>query len=164
MHAGVVFSCWGYSCSLRHPGGSGVGGSMHKPFGRSLPLTDLELIRFWGVSIYNCFHGNSISDFWVSYLVGVPETNPSRDLHQIFRTCLAPKNLELIQIVVVSSYNCCHGNTYFLGVLSLVGVPQTKPMQRFASNFQDMFTAKGSKADQVFRRIRQQQFRGSSRF
>ena len=31
--------------------------------------------------------------------------------------------------------------------INIVGVPQTKPMQRFPSNFQDMFTTKGSRAD-----------------
>ena len=31
--------------------------------------------------------------------------------------------------------------------INLVGVPQTKPMQRFLSNFQDISTTKGSRAD-----------------
>ena len=31
--------------------------------------------------------------------------------------------------------------------IDLVGVPQTKPMQQFPSNFHDMLTTKGSRAD-----------------
>ena len=42
--------------------------------------------------------------------------NPCIDFHQIFRTCLAPNDWELIRFWGVSGNNCCHGNTLqFLG-------------------------------------------------
>ena len=40
--------------------------------------------------------------------------------------------------------------------INFVGVPQTKPKQRFLPNFQDISTTKGSRADQVLGRIQQQ--------
>ena len=110
---------------------------------------DLELIRFWGVSINNYFHGKPFSDIFGSYILFVAHRqNPSIDFHQIFRTYLAPNDLGLIRSWGVSGINCYHGNTLqFGGFLSLVSIPQTKPMLKFTLNLQDGFTTKGSKAD-----------------
>ena len=65
--------------------------------------------------------------------------------HQIF-TYLTPNDVELIRFWGISNNNCCNGKLCIFGLLSLVGVPQTKPMLTFRSNFQVGFTTKESEA------------------
>ena len=82
-------------------------------------LKDLELIRFWGVSRNNCFHGNTFSHFWVLHL--------------------------LIKFWEVSGNHCCCVNTFnFLQVLKIFSSLQLKSMHEFSLNLQHRFTFRGS--------------------
>ena len=76
-------------------------------------------------------------------LVRVPQTKPMQQFPPNFRDILTTKDLELIRFWAVFSNNCSLGNTFSdVWVLNLVGIPQTKPMQRFPPNFKDMLTTK----------------------
>ena len=62
---------------------------------------------------------------------------------QIFRVCLPQEDLELINFggylaMTFATTKLCI--LEFLGVLTFVGVPQTKLMNGFSPNFQDMLT------------------------
>ena len=83
---------------------------LHPIFITSLPLKDQELIEFWRVFTNNCYPGANFSDFWVPYLVGVPQTKPLKRFAQNVQDMFAPKDLELIRIWGISGNNCCHGN------------------------------------------------------
>ena len=82
-----------------------------------------------------CCLGNTFSDFWFLNLVGDQQTKHMHTFHQTFRTCLPPKDLELIRFWVVTCNNCCLDNTFSnFWVLNFVGDQQTKSKQRFPPN------------------------------
>ena len=75
----------------------------------------------------------------------------SIDYHQIFWTCSASNVLGCIRHQRLQwQHFALHE------VICLVAVPLTKPMRTFTSNFQDGFTSKGSKSNQVLGSIWQQ--------
>ena len=78
----------------------------------------------------------------------VPQPKLCTDFHQIFSICLPQEDLELIRFgghLVTTVAMATHFKIF--GFLALVGVPQTKPMHEFSSNFQDMFTEERSTAE-----------------
>ena len=80
--------------------------------------------------------------------MGVSWPKPMYGFSPNFQDMLTQGGSRADYILGVSGNNCCHGNTLnIFGVLTLVGVPQPKPMHGFSPNFKDMLIETGSIAE-----------------
>ena len=117
----------------------------HQMFSVGLPSEDIQFISFLYLFSNNCCCGNTSSDFWVLYIMDVPQTQLMHPFPPNFQDMLstegsrADQDLGSIQQQVLSWQ---HFKVF--GVLKPLTSQEFKPLNAFSPNLQNSFTLRGS--------------------